>query len=239
MDIINASFDSLITSLEIAELADKQHGHVVRDIKNQIRSLVIGGLSKFGESNIKETTYKNSQNKVQPCFHITRDGALFVVAGYDAVTRAKIIERCAELEARVQNKEALLEAKASNEIAATMHERDVSLSLDLVKEARFSFGRKAARQMWKFCELPLVPDMLNGDERGEWGTNIESFVRDCLIPSRTFTNASTLYAAYEKWSHKLNLPCETHKTFSLELVSSGIQKRRASNGVIYGAVLKL
>lgn len=61
-----------LTSLEVAEMVGREHGHVNRDIDNIIEHL--GGKSKIGESYFIESSYKNSQNKELRCFLLTKKG---------------------------------------------------------------------------------------------------------------------------------------------------------------------
>ncbi|MGE8037803.1 Rha family transcriptional regulator [Lysinibacillus sp. NPDC093692] len=61
-----------IPSTEVAEMVERQHAHVMRDIKIIIEHL--GGQSKIGESYFIESEYTNSQNKQQPCYLLTKKG---------------------------------------------------------------------------------------------------------------------------------------------------------------------
>lgn len=63
--------EQTINSLEIAEMVDRRHDQVVRDIRNIINQL---GDHTFVESYFIESTYKNSQNKELPCFECTKKG---------------------------------------------------------------------------------------------------------------------------------------------------------------------
>ncbi len=80
-----------MSSLQIAELTDKQHAHVMRDI----RSLLEQGVaqSNFGLSNYKDVT-----GRTLPCYQLTKKGCLILASGYDAKLREKIIDRWEELE---------------------------------------------------------------------------------------------------------------------------------------------
>lgn len=60
-----------ISSLEVAEMVDRRHDQVLRDIKNIIAQL---GDHKSVESYFIESTYKNSQNKELLCFKLTKKG---------------------------------------------------------------------------------------------------------------------------------------------------------------------
>lgn len=62
-----------INSLEVAEMLNKEHSKVIRDIRNIITHL---GEAKIGETPyFTETTYKNSQNgQLYPLFLLTKKG---------------------------------------------------------------------------------------------------------------------------------------------------------------------
>ncbi len=84
------------TSLMVAEVFEKRHDHVLRDIQkiNAPKSGAIEerGLPKFGESydpvaefwrlNFEPRTYVNEQNKAQPMVEMTKDGFTLLVMGY-------------------------------------------------------------------------------------------------------------------------------------------------------------
>lgn len=61
-----------LTSLEVAEMVERDHPKVMRDIRNIIEHL--GGESKIGQSYFIESSYTNSQNKTQPCYQLTKKG---------------------------------------------------------------------------------------------------------------------------------------------------------------------
>lgn len=82
-----------MSSLEIARITGKEHAHVMRDIRNVLEEAGIG-LSKFGSS------YRNAQNKEQPCFLLPRRECDLVVSGYSVKYRLAIIDRWHELEAK-------------------------------------------------------------------------------------------------------------------------------------------
>ena len=86
-----------MTSLEIAELTGKEHFHVMRDIKRMLEDLgEEGGQSKFG------CTYRNAQNKEQPCYRLLKDLTMTLCAGYSTVLRKRIVDRWLELEEEIR-----------------------------------------------------------------------------------------------------------------------------------------
>lgn len=79
-----------MTSLQIAEIIDKQHQHIMRDIRDESEKLENAGIStesKFGLSERQDST-----GRTIPFYTLTREGILQLAARYDAVTRAKLIE---------------------------------------------------------------------------------------------------------------------------------------------------
>ncbi|HDF8240442.1 TPA: Rha family transcriptional regulator, partial [Staphylococcus aureus] len=62
-----------VDSREVAEMVGKRHDNLVRDIKGYIK--VLEDSSKLSSHNFfEESTYVNSQNKVQPCYLLTKKG---------------------------------------------------------------------------------------------------------------------------------------------------------------------
>ena len=82
-----------MSSREIAELCNKRHFHVMRDIRDIL-----------GEAEIDETkfgaTYTDSQNREKPCYELPKREAILVVSGYVAKYRLLIIDRWQELETK-------------------------------------------------------------------------------------------------------------------------------------------
>ncbi len=66
----------VVNSLTVAEKYEKQHAHVMRDIRNIIEA-VPEGLSNFGE-----TYYLDSQGKKQPSIDMDRQGFSMLVMGF-------------------------------------------------------------------------------------------------------------------------------------------------------------
>ncbi len=90
-------------SLEIARLTGKQHSHVCRDIEEQLGQLE-GGVSRFGD------TYQNAQNgQTYRRYVLPKRECLILASGYNVLLRAKIIDRWAELEAKVPKELSRLE----------------------------------------------------------------------------------------------------------------------------------
>ncbi|WLG12797.1 Rha family transcriptional regulator [Psychrobacter cibarius] len=86
-----------MSSREIAKLADKQHGHVVRDIELLNETLAQESLSIIGESFF---TADNGQTYRE--FLLTKEQTIDLMTGYNRNLRVRINRRWAELEQKTQ-----------------------------------------------------------------------------------------------------------------------------------------
>ena len=80
-----------MTSLEIAELTGKEHGHVRRDIVRMLDQLG-KDVSQFGY------IYKDAYNRDQDAYHLPYDETVCLLTGYDVRARMAVIKRWRELE---------------------------------------------------------------------------------------------------------------------------------------------
>lgn len=76
----------IMTSLKIAEKFDKEHTHVLRDIRNMECS------NTFRESNFGLSSYKSVQGKMLPMYEVTRDGFTLLAMGYTGKEAMKFKE---------------------------------------------------------------------------------------------------------------------------------------------------
>lgn len=88
--LINLNSTPTMSSREIAELTNKNHADVMRDIRNIEAEL---SLSISAESE-----YVNSRNQKHPEYLLTKENSLLVVSGYSVTLRKRIIDRWQELE---------------------------------------------------------------------------------------------------------------------------------------------
>lgn len=86
-----------MSTLEIAELTDKEHRNVMRDTRKMLMELHgEGGLLTF------EHTHRNPQNgQDYPVYRLPKRESLILVSGYSVELRARIIDRWMELEEAV------------------------------------------------------------------------------------------------------------------------------------------
>lgn len=70
-----------VDSLFVAEFFEKNHKEVLRDIR-KITDPTSGLSEEFRQRNFAPSSYRNQQNKKQPCYYLTRDGFTMLVMGY-------------------------------------------------------------------------------------------------------------------------------------------------------------
>lgn len=84
-----------MSSREIADLCEKRHDNVMRDIRDMLAQLHgEGDALKF------EGVYRGANGEDRLCFHLPKRETLILVSGYKLDLRAKIIDRWQELEAQ-------------------------------------------------------------------------------------------------------------------------------------------
>lgn len=89
------------TSLTVAEEFEKDHKNVLRDIEN------LSCSQEFRRLNFALSSYKNSQNKTQPMYVMTKDGFSFLAMGYTGSKagqfKEKFIEAFNQMEAALKS----------------------------------------------------------------------------------------------------------------------------------------
>ena len=77
LTIINKNNQLLVDSREVAEMVEKQHSHLMRDIKGYID--VISANPNLDSLNFfVESSYFDTQNKERPCYLLTKQGCEMV-----------------------------------------------------------------------------------------------------------------------------------------------------------------
>lgn len=95
-DLVAKKTNISMSSIDIAELTNKEHRHVLRDIRLMLTEL-------YGESSLPSFghTYINPQNKQKyPCYILPKKEVMVLVSGYSIKLRMKIITRLEDLENR-------------------------------------------------------------------------------------------------------------------------------------------
>ncbi|MBT0780584.1 phage regulatory protein/antirepressor Ant [Paracoccus sp. pheM1] len=83
-----------MSSREIAELCEKQHKHVLRDIETMLEQIA---EPKFGPSDFA-STYKDSTGRTLKEYRLPKDLTVTLITGYRADLRYKVVKRLEQLE---------------------------------------------------------------------------------------------------------------------------------------------
>lgn len=94
-----------ITSIEVAEMVEKPHNDLMKDIRRYIGQMRKGNISQLDF--FSECSYKNQQNHTLPCFNVTKKGCEFIAHKLTGVKgtafTAKYINRFHEMEETIKN----------------------------------------------------------------------------------------------------------------------------------------
>lgn len=127
MELTNLTTGSLtMSSREIADLCEKEHFHVRRDIETMCDGLEIDA-SIFGG------IYLDALNRQQKEYQLPKRETMILVSGYRVDLRAKIVDRWMELEGVVQHRdpvEMLNDPAAMRGILLTYTEKVIALEAE-------------------------------------------------------------------------------------------------------------
>lgn len=80
------------TSLDIAEVAKKEHKKVLRDIRNMMENINRNELGVSEEELFTEMFYSDSYGREQKMMAMTEEGFMVVVSGYSFAIRYKLVK---------------------------------------------------------------------------------------------------------------------------------------------------
>lgn len=150
--------EKTMDSREIAELTEKRHDHVIRDIETQLDN-----HPKFG------AVYLAGNNEERKCYKLPYRETMILISGYKVELRAKIIDRWIELEkqnfiklpktfsealrlaadqAEIIEKQQAQITQSENRIKLLIHNEKTYTSTEIAKE----LGFKSATQLNKILE---------------------------------------------------------------------------------------
>ncbi|HGO6122536.1 TPA: Rha family transcriptional regulator [Burkholderia cepacia] len=132
-----------MSSREIADLTDKEHRNVLRDVRALLDELKLDALSF-------EHTYKDASNRQQTEYRLPKRETLILVSGYSVQMRARIIDRWQELEATPANR--LPTRTEALRLALEQSERADAAEAEAEKQ-------RALKQEWKGYAKELEDDV--------------------------------------------------------------------------------
>lgn len=111
--------EQTLTSMEVAEMVEKEHSKLLRDIRRYISQM---GEAKIGFTDFfTESSYLTEQGKELPCYNITKKGCEFIAHKLTGVKgtafTARYIDRFHEMEGALREKQVADVSVDSNVIA--------------------------------------------------------------------------------------------------------------------------
>jgi len=98
------NIEQILTSMEVAEMVEKEHKMLLRDLRrytNQLNQCKIAPVDFFEES-----TYKDTKGEIRPCYRITKKGCEFIAhkltGTKGTIFTARYINRFHEMETRLE-----------------------------------------------------------------------------------------------------------------------------------------
>ncbi|WP_233901398.1 phage antirepressor KilAC domain-containing protein, partial [Tenacibaculum piscium] len=89
-----------MTSVQIAEITNKKHNHLLRDIRVMENAWIGLGQSRFGL-----TSYTDKSNRQSEMYNLTKTESLYIATKFNDTARAKVILRWQELELELKEQE--------------------------------------------------------------------------------------------------------------------------------------
>lgn len=134
---MNTLEQKYLSSMEVAEMVDKDHAHLMRDIRNYIDLL---NQSNFGSVDFfREDTYKDAKGETRNCYMISKKGCEFIAhkmtGQKGAIFTAKYIERFHEMQDALQPKSQLeiLQMSVNQLVEQEKRLNSVENRLDLIE----------------------------------------------------------------------------------------------------------
>lgn len=175
-----------MTSKEIAELINKNHADVMRDIRSLIQQLDNEQESSFALSHYEQKLPNNAKKQL-PMYLLTKEQVLLLVSGYNVNLRLAIIRRWEELEKQNKPKE-----MTRLEI--------LTLALESEKRA-LEAEQKALEAQNKINILTHVNKTYNATEIAkELGLSSATVLNKLLCDMRVQYKSNDTYVLYSKYA---------------------------------------
>ena len=158
-----------MSSREIAELCEKLHKHVLRDIEKVLGEIGIDA-PKFGG------IYLDAYEREKPCYTLPKDLTGTLITGYRADLRYKVIKRLEELEARARAPMLDLNNPVDLRVLLLNYSERVEAAEKQVAELL-----KAARSVYRCSLAELIEALTKAEREGRLGGNIRFHARASLL----------------------------------------------------------
>lgn len=133
----------------IADLTEKRHDHVKRDVENMLGQLGLD-IPKFGG------IYFDAQNRQQTEYLLDEELTMTLVTGYNIVLRNRVIKRWKELESRELSKMEILQMALESEQQKLVLQQQLEIQapkVAFVDKYVAGNGNKTFRQVAKLLQI--------------------------------------------------------------------------------------
>ena len=170
---LNKQEVNVVSSLDIAETFEKRHDHVLRDIRNLECS------EEFHRSNFGEMSYKDSYDREQKAYYITRDGFTLLVMGYTGEKAMKfkeayirqfnnmerlLREKCMEREKGIAVRNSLCNALKLSAENERMHGHAYSIYTNCIYKVLFGMNAKQLREHYGIDKPDSLRNIFSAEE---------------------------------------------------------------------------
>ena len=179
-----------VTSLEVAEIFEKEHKRVLQDVRELKCS------EGFRVHNFVQSSYTNTQNKEQPLYHMTRDGFTLLAMGYTCEKAMKfkedyieqfnameklLTEKIIEREKGIVVRLALTKALKESTEDARMHGHAYSNYTNCIYKALFGMNTKELREFLQIDKKANIRDHLTKEQLAQVQTmeNLTGSLLEC------------------------------------------------------------
>lgn len=162
-ELINT--EHTISSLDVAEMVEKEHKYLMRDIRRY--SNVMTGANISPVDFWKESTYTDNKGEERPCYNITKKGCEFIAhkttGTKGTIFTARYINRFHEMEESIRTQQPLPETKTRAIITQKSWFNHNNWKIQILCE-QFGWERKylyhkILRELSDVYNLPLIEKM--------------------------------------------------------------------------------
>lgn len=205
-----------MTSMQIAEVTGKLHKNILADIRDEAEKLENGGLS--GELKFQPSTYTTEQNKVMPCYELTKEGVLQLAARYDAVVRAKLIEAVMKQEQQPQ----ITQLSPELQLFKQMFDAVAKAQIENAETKQIALTATSTANEVK-QELQDIRDVMTLDTRS-WRKDTSALINKMASKAGGYQHIEAIRKeSYRLFTERMNV--------NLEIRLTNIKKEAALNGM--------
>lgn len=239
------SFGVTTNSRTVAEVFEKDHRHVLRDIDLLLKRRPELAGSKFGPCQIEVSAGGNGGKRLVRAFEMNRDGFTLVAFGFTGEEaldwKLTYIDAFNRMEEELARGEPRPTPRAEIVLPPLA---EMVRRMAVAEGYRRSFGPDAGRWMIALLGLPIPPGatmLVEPDGLRVVADNVTEWSRDCCeVDGAAVEMAGDLYRSYQDWCAEKQKVPETQRGFGTTLSRLGVvPAARDRKGLVRRRGLKL